>query len=167
MMKLILTLLLLPLFPLVCKADDSGETVVMIDALKKYREALVAGKTEAAVALTASFPDLPVEAVKSKTGDYVEAARTGRLKIWIFPTSAKVIDGCGALIIGDGEEPAADDPAYMIKQADGWKVLLKLTDWNRPFFKHSDEQKKAFEHLQTHVAEQMKYLRAASSPKAE
>jgi hypothetical protein len=166
-MKCLITLLFLAMLPLVCAADDAAETKGMINALKKYREALVAGQTDAAVSLTASFSDLPAEAVKSKTQDYVEATRSGRLRIWIFPTSAKVIDGCGALIIGDGEEPAADDPAYMIKQGDEWKVLLKLTNWNQPYFKITEEQKKAFEQLQTHISAQKKELRAASNPKVE
>ena len=139
----------------------------MIDALKKYREALVAGETDTAVTLTASFQDLPAETIKLKTQNSVEATRSGRLKIWIFPANAKVIEGCGALIIGDGEKPAVDDPAYIIKQGGEWKVLLKLTDWNRPHFKISEQQKKAFEQLQTHISAKKKELRAASNPKVE
>ena len=139
----------------------------MIDALNRYRKELNDGQAEAAVSLTASFPDLPLEVVKNRTQDFVEAARSGRLKLWIFPTSVKVIEGCGALIIGDGENPYADDPAYMIKQAEGWKVFLELTNWNEPYFKLSEEQKKAFEQLQNHVAEQKKELRAASVLKVE
>ncbi len=166
-MKFLTTLLLCALFPLVSNADETAEAKNMIDALKKYRKALVEGRTDAAVSLTASFPGLPIEAVKGETQGLVDAASSGKLKLWLFPTSAKVIDGCGVLIIGDGEEPDADDPAYMIKQADGWKVLLELTNWNKPYFKLSEEQQKAFNQLQTHVAEQKKVLRASSDPKVE
>ena len=166
-MKFLTTLLLCALLPLVSKADETTEAQHMIDAIKKYRKALVEGSTDAAVSLTASSPCLPIEAVKSETQGFVDAASSGRLKLWLFPTSAKVIGGCGVLIIGDGEEPDADDPAYMIKQADGWKVLLELTNWNKPYFKLSEEQQKAFEQLQTHAAEQKKALRASSDSKVE
>ena len=125
------------------------------------------GQTAEAVALTAELPGLPAEAIKGETQGYVNAASSGDLKLWIFPTSARVIGSCGVLIIGDGEEPDADDPAYMIEQDDGWKVLLELTNWNEPYFKLSEDQKKAFQKLEVHVAEQKKELRAASNAKAE
>jgi len=165
-MKNLITLLFFAMLPVVCAANDAEEAS-MIVALKKYRKALVDGQTAAAVALTASFSGLPPEAVKGETQGYVDAASVGDLQLWIFPTSAKVIGSCGVLIIGDGEEPDADDPAYMIKEEDGWKVLLELTNWDEPYFKLSEEQKRAFQKLEDHVAGQKDKLQAESNPKVE
>ena len=95
-------------------AEDACE---LVSLLKNYRQALADGKPEEAASLTASFPKLPNKVIVAKAEQYSKMMRAGRLKLWIFPSSAKREGDCGVVIIGDDVgQPDVDDPAYLIKQ---------------------------------------------------
>ncbi len=165
-MKLILTVLLLTVCAGNILAADS-ETESVITFLKGYRTALKKGEINSAIEMTAKFPEYPAAAIKEDTVRYSELSVSDELKLWIFPTSCKVVGDCAVVIVGDNLSPSADDPAYFLRQDGVWKIIPALTDWEDDYIELSEEERKSFGELTEHVEEQKSILRSIANPVVE
>ena len=142
-------------------------TEAPVSTLSEYRAALKKGDLARAVALTASFPKLPSEGLREITQKYLDMMSSGRLRIWFYPESLRVIGDCAVMVVGDHQRPAPDDPCYFLNQGGQWKVLPKLTDWQESYFEFTDTQKQAFVILTAHYEAEQKRLRSKANPEAD
>jgi hypothetical protein len=146
-------------------AQEAKETPVT--ALLDYRTALKKGDLEGAMALTASFTRLPTERVRELTKEYLDMTASGRLHIWLYPDSLRIIADCAVIVTGDGARPAPDDPCYLLNQNGKWKVLPALTKWQEDYFDLTADQKQAFGTLAEHHKREKKRLREKGNSGAD
>ena len=121
--KLVLLLLLTPLLSGNAAPDTPEATV------KAYFAALSKGDRANANKLTARFPKFGDAQVAAVTDRYIEAHKRPGYAPLI--KSGKAVEDCAVVIF---ESPTDPDPAYLIKQDGAWRVLPKLTQFNRDYF---------------------------------
>jgi len=131
--------LLVPLLSLYATPDDP-ET-----ALKAYFAALSKADREAANRLTAHFPKFGESEVAAVTERYIELHK----RPGYGPTlrGSKTIENCAVVVIF--ESPTDPDPAYLIRQKEVWKVLPKLTQFDREHFELASSELERFRTLES------------------
>jgi len=161
------TLIVIAATSLFAAAPEEGTAIV--SALKTFRAALKAGEVDRAVALSARFPRVSADQLRQSTEELVDRFRSGTLSLWIFPSSVVVSGDCAVVVVGDGEAPAPDDPAYLLRQNNQWKVFPGLSAWDEDAFDLTVPQREAFTKLREAYKEAKKQLRKGdgSSSKPE
>lgn len=130
-------------------AEEKTDVAAPTAALVAYYEALTKGDLAAAKELTAKFASLPADVIDEKTAKFSEGAKKGKIVITPVPGSARVIGDYAVITFKDGDKEQPDyDPAFLIQQEGKWRVFMKLTGWDYPFFDLTEEQKKQFRILQ-------------------
>jgi len=122
--KLVLLLLLTPLLS-VYAAPDTPEATI-----KAYFAALSKGDRTNANKLTARFPKFGEAQVAAVTDRYIELHKRPGYAPSI--KNGKAVEECAVVVIL--ESPTDPDPAYLIKQDGAWRVLPRLTQFNRDYF---------------------------------
>jgi hypothetical protein len=130
-------------------AEEKSNASEPTTALVSYYDALSKGNLDAAKELVAKFTSLPADVISEKTAKYSEGAKNGKIVITPVPGSAKVLGDYAVITFKDGDKENPDyDPAYLIRQEGKWKVFMKLTTWDYPYFNLTEEQKKEFRALE-------------------
>ena len=136
--KLVLLLLFTPLLS-VYAAPEAPEATV-----KAYFAALAKGDRTNANKLTARFPKFGDAQVAAITDRYIELHKRPGYAPSI--RNSKAIEDCAVVVIF---ESATDpDPAYLIKQSGAWRVLPKLTQYNRDYFELQEAALARFRELE-------------------
>jgi len=164
-MKITIALIVFLAAATMALAQDSEQAVLA--CLKNYREAVKAGDTDKAVALSATFPKLPAARLRQSTQEFIDQAKAGNLRIRLYSSSVNVLENCAVVVIGDGEKPAPDDPAYLIQRDGQWKVLPDLTSWEREYMEFSADERRAFAQLRETYKQVKKRLRANPAARTE
>jgi hypothetical protein len=136
--KLILLLLLTSLLS-VHAAEDTPEATV-----KAYFAALSKGDRTNANRLTARFPKFGDAQVAAVTDRYIELHKRPGYAPSI--RNGKAVEDCAVVVIL--ESPTDPDPAYLIKQDGAWRVLPKLTQYNRDYFEFPETTLARFRELE-------------------
>lgn len=142
------------------------EETAIVSVLKAYRAALNAGNTEQALALTATFPSVSPKETRQSTQELVDAIKSGTLKLWIYSSSVTVSGDCAVVVIGDGENPTPDDPAYLLRQEGNWRVFPRLAQWDELSTALTLQQRETFTRLGSAYKEAKKELRRNAESKA-
>ena len=136
--KLVLMLLLTPLLS-VYAAPDTPEATV-----KAYFAALAKGDRADAIKLTARFPKIGDAQIGAMTDSYIESYKrrgsTPSIK------NGKALEDCAVVVTFDS--PTDPDPAYLIKQGGAWRVLPKVTQFNRDYFEFPEATLGRFRELE-------------------
>lgn len=130
-------------------AEEAADLNAPGEVLVSYEAALKKGDVKTAKDLTAKFKTIPDEALEQFTAKYAEGAKAGELSFKLVKGSVKIIGDFAVVTFADGVKERPDyDPAYLMRQDGKWKVFLGLTQWNRPRFDLSAEQKKQLAELE-------------------
>jgi hypothetical protein len=138
------------------RAQDDSKSVIA--ALTAYRAALKSGDVNRVLKLTVAPSDYPIDRFRARIEH--DVTRLTKVKLWIFPESAKVSGDCAVVVVGDGAKPTPDDPAYLLKQDGQWKVLPEVTQWKDEAVTLTEKQEEAFTQLTKVYEETQKQMRA-------
>lgn len=140
-------------------AKEKEATDAAVEAVKTYRKALEVGELKSVVFSIANFQGYPQGMVEEKQKRLIGLVREGRLNLWIFPQASKAVGDFAVVTVGDGEEPAPDDPFYLIRRDGEWKILPSLTRWKDEQLNLTEAQETALSGLEKFHDQMRKELR--------
>ena len=141
------------------RADGGGPSAARQSpqaVASSFFSALRRNKTDEAGRLIAVFPKVPGDFMKRRIEVMASRMSAGRWDSQVI--SGRAVGGAAVVIINEGlksGQQAFDiDPVYLIRQKESWRILPKLTRYNRPYFEFSERQIAEFQQLEKWYKEQ-------------
>ena len=99
------------------------------DTFKAFLQAAQRSDFESAWSHVASFEGVP-EPVAAELLQHVREIVELAAEGWGYETiDEKIVEGCAVVVLRDSKNPDDLDPAYLIKQEDGWRLFPDFTEW--------------------------------------